>query len=428
MKPWRTLIAIVLFTAQFAWSDDLALQHASELLTAGKIGEAKTILLPLVKQEPRNAQAHIYLGDAFREEGNAKAAEREYERAVELGERDAELLNSLATVQEWNHHFSGARLSYERELEISPFQVGAREELEDLGYKRGLSLFGAYGGWETDSTTKGWQAELSYGGFNRLDPYVGASYADKFFYTRRSYYGKAYAFFSPTGYVELSFEQKNYNYPQATNPIPDANAYQSVPTMGIEIGGELRRNLRGNVSYEFFRPNFFFDPNEHASNHKLAAEVTYKTAWKPLELRLQTAVLRDPDPNRTLVDKTNHLVAPVYGMQYLVGGGANLSLRRFDAELLVLPNRDLDRSTNYSFLGALTVPLRPDLKFRSGYIYDHYSSESVFSGKIAQVYNVGFSWKMARWLEIFAGEKVVRRPVRNDQAVYVTTTFRLPLR
>lgn len=426
---WLMRLAVVLLSSLWLCARDAPeLQRASELLDSGKTTEAKIVLQMLLQREPQNADAHQLMGDVLRHEGNGAAAEREYRQALNLGLHDAGLLNSLATVEKWNRHFSDARNSYRRELEIDPFQRNARGELQDLEYQRGLSLFGAYGGWETDSTTRGWESDLSYRGLDHLDTYAGASYADKFFYTRRSYFGKAYLFFSSTGYVKFNFEQDNYNYPVAITPVPDSNAYQHVPTAGIEISGELRRNLRASVSYEFFHPNFFFDPAMHANNHKIGGELLYNTGWKPLQLRLQSAVLRDPDPNQTFVDKANGIVRPVYGMQYLVGGGADLSFRRYEAQLLVLPNRDLDRSTDYSFLGGLTVPLNRNVKLRAGYIFDHYSNQSVFTGKTAQVYNVGASWKLAKWLELSAGEKVVRRPIRNDQAVYVTTSFRLPLR
>jgi tetratricopeptide (TPR) repeat protein len=428
MTRTKWLVVIILCSLPLYANDVQELQQASQLLENGRIADAKLVLEPFLQREPHNAEAHQLMGDAFRQEGNGKEAEREYREAMDLGIHDSGLLSSLATVEKWNRHFSEARSSYRRELEVDPLRQGTRGELQDLEYQRGLSLFAAYGGWETDSTTKGWEADLSYRGLDHLDTYGGASYADKFFYTRRSFYGKAYAFFSPTGYVKFNFEEDNYNYPVAVTPVPDANAYQHVPTAGVEVSGELRRNLRASIAYEFFRPNFFFDLGEHANNHKLGGELIYNTAWKPLQLRLQSAVLRDPDPNRTFVDKGNGIVTPVYGLQYLVGGGADLSFRRYEAQLLVLPNRDLDRSTNYSLLSALTVPLSRDLQLRSGYIFDHYSNQSAFAGKIAQVYNLGFSWKMARWMELSAGGKVVRRPIRDDQAVYVTTSFRLPLR
>ncbi len=334
----------------------------------------------------------------------------------------------MATVEKWNRRFSKARASYRQELEAAPQDHEAREELEALRLQRGLSLFGAFGGWETDSTAKGWQSELSYRGSDRVDAFVGASYADKFFYTRQSVYGKAYAFFSPTGYIKVSFENQNYNYPVAKNPVPDSNAYRDLPSIGVEVSGNLRRNLRGSIGYEFFRPNFFVGPSDYANDHKLSAELSYATAWRPLQLRLMSAIFRDPDPNRTIVDKTNRKITVGYGTQYLIGGGADFTFRRFEAELLVLPNRDLDRSTDYSVLDDITVPVVRQVKFKTGYVFDHYSSSSVFTGKNAQIVNVGLSWTARRWLELSAGTKTIRRPIQNDQAVYVTTRFGLPIK
>ena len=405
-----------------------AMRQVSQLIDAGSAEQAKAVLVSILNKEPQNARAHELLGDVYRHKGNANAAVREYRRALELGIRDSELLSNFATVDVWTRHFSEARKLYKRQVEFSPFPQDAKRELEDLEYQRGLSIFSSYGGWETDSTTKGWQTDVFYGGLDRLDPYAGASYSDKYFYNRRSYYGKAYTFFSPAFYVKFSFEQDNYNYPIAVTPVPDANAYQHVPTVEIELSGDLTKRVQGTISYEFFRPNFFFDQSEHASNHKVSGDIEYRTVWNPLRLQLKAAALSDPDPGRTTVDKSNHLVVPVYGKQFLVGGGGSLSLSRFEASLLMLPNRDLDRSTSYSFLSACTVPLRENLKLRAGHVYDNYSNESVFSGKVAQVFNAGLSWKAARWTEISFGGKVVRRPVRNDQAIYITTRLRLPIR
>lgn len=405
-----------------------AIRTASRLLDVGSTREAKSVLQSVLNQEPQNARAHELLGDAYRHEGNAAAAEREYRRALDLGIRDSELLSNLATVNRWNRHFSEARKLHKRELEFSPFPQDAKKELEDLDYQRGLSLFSSFGGWETDSTTKGWQMEAFYGGFDRIDPYAGASYSDKYFYTRRSYYGKGYVFLSPGFYTKVSFEEDNYNYPVAVTPVPDANAYRHVPTVGIELSGKLASRIQGSFAYEFFRPNFFFDQSEHVNNHKVSGDIDYQSSWKPLSLQLKAAALRDPDPDRTVVDKANHIVVPVYGKQFLLGGGGTVSLSRFEANTLVLPDRDLDRSTSYSILSSCTISLRENLRLRAGHVYDNYSNKSVFSGQIAQVYNAGLSWRAARWSEISFGGKVVRRPVRNDQAIYITTRFRLPIR
>lgn len=428
MNSRKLWVMTVLCALNLSAIGEDTIRHASELLEAGSTREAKAILQSVLRQEPQNARAHELLGDAYRHEGNAGAAEREYRRALDLGIRDSELLSNLATVDKWTRHFSEARKLYRRELEFSPFPQEVRKKLEDLDYQRGLDLFSSYGGWETDSTTKGWQTEIFYGGLDRIDPYAGASYSDKYFYTRRSYYAKAYAFMSPNLYTKFSFEQDNYNYPLAITPVPDANAYQHVPTVGIELSGKMVSRIQGTISYEFFRPTFFFQQDEHANNHKVSGDIDYQTAWKPLSLQVKAAALRDPDPGRTFVDKPNHIVVPVYGKQFLMGGGGTFSLSRFEASVLMLPNRDLDRSTSFSFLSACTVPLRENLKLRAGHVYDNYSNQSVFRGQVAQVYNAGLSWKAARWTEISFGGKVVRRPVRNDQAIYVTTRVRLPIR
>lgn len=425
----RTLwVLAIVFALNLGAIAEESIRQASQLLDAGSTREAKTVLRSMLKREPQNARAHELLGDVYRREGNAGAAEREYRRALDLGIRDSELLSNLATVDKWTRHFSEARKIYKRELEFSPFTQEVRRNLERLDYQRGVSLFSAYGGWETDSTTKGWQTEFFYGGIDSIDPYAGASYSDKYFYTRHSYYGKAYLFLSPAFYTKFSFEQDNYDYPVAVTPVPDANSYRRVPTVGVELSGRLSAKVQGTIAYEYFRPNFFFEQSKHAENQKLSGELEYQTAWNPLTLQLKAATLRDPDPARTIVDKPNRLVVPVYGKQFLAGGGGTVSLPRFEASLVMLPNRDLDRSTSYSFLSSCTVPLRENLKLRAGHVYDSYSNQSAFSGQSAQVFNAGMFWRVAQWSEISFGGKVVRRPIRSDQAIYFTTRFRIPIR
>lgn len=428
MKECTAILLAMFCLGAPARAADVALQEPARLLEQGRFRQAEELLRKVVARQPDNAEAHQLLGDAYRSEAEGPMAEREYRRAIALGRRNPELFQSLATVEKWDRHFSDARNSYRAEIEMAPDNREARSELDDLRLQRGATLFGAYGGWETDSTARGWQTELAYRGLDKVDAYVGAAYADKFFYTRQSTYGRAYLFFSPTGYVELSLGEKNYNYPVAKNPVPDANAYRNVPSISVEVGDQLRPNLQLSVSYEFFRPNFFFAPGDYANNNKVGAELSYRTAWKPLQLRLMSAVLRDPDPDRTVVDKINRRVTVAYGTQYLVGGGAALSLRRLDAELLLLPNRDLDRSTDYSVLAQAAIPVRKPLTLRTGYIFDHYSASSLFSGQTAQIVNLGFSWRALRWLELTAGTKTIRRPIQNDQAFYITTSLGLPLR
>jgi tetratricopeptide (TPR) repeat protein len=157
-RKWWVVAILCLLTLP-ATSEE-AMQRASRLPDAGSTRNAKAVLLALLKQEPLNPRAHQLLGDVYQHEGNAKGADREYRRALDLGVRDSELLSSLAKVDKWTRHYSDARKFYRREIEFSPFPEDARRDLEDLEFQRGMRLFSSYGGWETDSTTKGWQTDL----------------------------------------------------------------------------------------------------------------------------------------------------------------------------------------------------------------------------------------------------------------------------
>ncbi|HSS45210.1 MAG TPA: tetratricopeptide repeat protein [Thermoanaerobaculia bacterium] len=392
MRP-RFVAAVLLFACvEAAWGADEVLKSASRLLDQGKTGEAEALLLSVVEKEPRSVRAYLLLGDAYR--------------------RD--------------RRFSKARAAYEQALRLAPDDREAQDSLAGLARSRGLSLFGAGGDWEADSSgVKGWQAEAFHGGIDWLDPYIGASYSDKFFYNRRSYYGRFYAFYSPSGYVRVSGGVRIYDYPVATNPFPDANTYQRVPGAEIEVADDLSRVLRGSFSYGYFRPNFFFAPQTHASNHKFSGELAYRTRWDPLRLRLMGAFLRDPDPDRTIVDRTARRVTQLgYGTQFLLGGGAALSLSRFSGELLVLPNRDLDRTTNFSILARASVSLSSRVSLAGDYTFDHYSNQSPFAGQTAHLWVGTVHWSATPKIELSVGGKVVRRPVRNDSGLFATILVR----
>jgi tetratricopeptide (TPR) repeat protein len=428
MKPLRVGALLLLFVATRLLADDRAIRDAARLIERGDVRKAESDLTALLKREPRNARAHELLGDVYRKGGRNGPAETEYRLALSNGARSAELLKNLATVQKRSRRFSEARGSYEKALELSPSDREARTDLDALRRRRGVSLFGAVGGWETDSTTRGWEAELFYGGLDRFDPFVATSYADKYFYTRRSVSGKVYGFYSPTGSVKLAASRKTYEYPVAINPVPDANAYGAVPSVEVEISDDLSSSVRASLAYEYFRPDFFYAPGTTAQNHKVSAEVAISLPATPLRLRILSAFLRDPDPEKTIVNRAARTAEIVYGSQFLLGGGVGLSLPKLTGELLVLPNRDLDRSTDISVLVGVTVPLPSSFSVGAGYLFDHYSSTSPFSGQTAQLATATVTFTGWAWADVSGGVKVVRRPVRDDSGVFVTARFKLSVR
>lgn len=398
-----------------AWAADKDVRQAVDLMQAGKLGEAQRALEALVEQEPRNAEARERLGDVYRKQGLGEPAEREYLMARELGRRSAALLNNLATVQTWNRRFSASRASYREALAIDPDDREAREGLDALRRKRGLAVFGAIGPWEADTSVKGFrarQADVFYGGLDRLDLYAGASSADKLFYQRTSYYAKGYVFLTPSRYLKLRVGQRNYSYPVGgIFPQPDANAYGQVPTVEVEIADRLGPSWDASLAYEYFRPDFFWDPSAHANNHKLSAELGYRTEWRPLRLIVMPAVLRDPDPNETAIDLVGGRVTRLaYNTQWLLGGGADLTLPHLDAKGLFIQNRDLDQSYAYSILAHVGAPVTSTVSMAFDYIYDVYSRHSTFDGETAHLSTVSVAWTVAPGLDLSAGPKLIVRP------------------
>ncbi len=398
-----------------AWGADGSVRRAAELVDAGKLGEAETVLSGLIEQEPQNAEAHERLGDVYRKQGRGELAEREYRRARELGRRSAVLFDNLATVQIWNRHFSDAQASYRDALHINPDDREAREGLDALRGKRGLTVFGAIGPWEADTSVKGWrarEADVFYGGFDRLDLYAGGSTADKLFYQRTSYYAKGYFFLTPTRYFKLRVGERSYSYPvSGLFPQPDANAYDTVPNAEIEVADRLTPSLDASLGYEYFRPNFFWDHSTRANNHKLSAEVGYRVPGQPLRLSVLPAVLRDPDSSRTTIDKTAGRVTRLeYNTQWLLGGGVDVSLPRGDAKALIIQNRDLDQSYAYSLLGHVGAPVTSSVSVAFDHIYDVYSRHSTFDGETADLSTFTVAWAASPILDLSAGAKLIVRP------------------
>jgi tetratricopeptide (TPR) repeat protein len=389
MTSYSLLLAAALVAGP-AEADDL--REAGRLLDRGRATDAEGLLLRVTRAQRRSGAAHRLLGHAYRQQ----------------------------------HRYSRACREYEEALRINPADGEAREGLASARRRRGPGLFAALGEWEGDSSnTKGWQGELYYGGIDRVEAYAGLSYSDKFFYTRRKAYAKAHRFFSPSGYVAVNLSSMTYDFPVEVTPIPDSNSYRDLPRLDVEVAGELRPRLRGSVAYQYSRPNFFHAPASHASTHKFSGELSWQTAWSPLRLRGLAAVLRDPDPAGTVIDRSRReLVALRYGWHTLLGAGAEVDLGRASGVLLFIPNPDLDHSQAYSVVTGLAGRLHGPLAGRADYIYSRYSDQSVFAGQKSHVATATLRWRYSSAVELSAGFKVARRPIRSDSGPFLTVQVR----
>jgi tetratricopeptide (TPR) repeat protein len=367
------------------------LRQARAMVEGGRLDEAERVLVRSLKAEPRDGAAHRLLGQVYQSQHRPAQACAEYETALRIDPQDRE----------------------------------ARDRLANARRQRGPTAFIALGEWEADSSAPGgWQAEVAYAGLDRMEFRAGLTHADRYYYTRDKKYATARRFFSPTGYLKLSAGKKTYDFPLETNPIPDSNSYRDVPAIEIEVGDDLSQlaaGLRGTLTYEHFRPNFFYAQDSHASNHRVSGELSWQPGSGPFRLRVLAAVLRDPDPEGTVIDReAGQLVALEYGWQALLGGGVDLSGDRISGQFLLIPNPDLDRSQSYAVVAGIWGTLRRPIEGRADYIYGKYSEESVFAGQKAHVWTWTLRWRARSHLELSAGYKVARRPVRDASGPFLT--------
>jgi len=128
------LISLLTITtgAGFAFQEETV----RSLLEAGKPEEARALLEPALESNPKDHEAHYYLGIVELSEGHGKAAIRHLERAVELHGEDPryhfELAQAYGLRMSETGRFSQMRLApkyrkqLERTLELDPKHVEAR--------------------------------------------------------------------------------------------------------------------------------------------------------------------------------------------------------------------------------------------------------------------------------------------------------------
>ncbi len=402
---------------------------AEGLVEEGEYGKAEGILRKLIASSPENGKYHHLLGEVMRKEGRLNEALSEYDEAERLGGESAELLKDRGTAQKWLKKSRAAKESYERALELSPDDREARQDLGNLAIDRGLRLRGWIGGWEADYTEEAYDVMLSYGRLDQLDLHAGYSYSNQAFYTRDKVYAKGYYFYTPNSYVKASLALKDYDYPVTTTPVPDSNSYDKVTIIELEGTRWFNDNLRGTLTYEYFRPSFFHDSDSHASNHKVTAEAYFHTSYDYLKGKVILAILRDPDPDTTtIMGRNGATVTNVdYQLSALLGGGLEYDRERWGAGVMILPNRDLDSSYSYSILTNVSYQIREDLTGRVDYLHDEFSSDSNFSGDTANVYMVSALYNLNRRTDLGAGLKYIDLPTGSESTGSLLISYKTGL-
>lgn len=430
----NVLILSLFLFAGAAWAGStLPVPDIEKLIDEGRYSQAEESLKDLIKAEPKNARYHQLLGDAYRREGKLRDAVVEYETAKNLGGENPELLKSMGTTYKWLKRDREAAEFYSKALKLNPDDREAREDLEDLKLRKGLVLNLMAGGWEPDNTTEKYEGMLEYGGVDKMNLNGGYSYSKNPYYSRHKAYANGYYFYEGNSYAKLGVAYKDYNYPTGPTLQPDSNAYDKVPSFEVEVSHWITPVLRGTLAYEFFRPNFLYDKDSHANNHKLSAEAYYLTPVDGLRLKLMYAVLRDPDPDKTTI-KGRGLNLPLgtvaaatnieYQTQSLIGGGVEYSRKRYSAELKYLPNRDLDSSYSWSVLAGFGYDFSEKVTGRLDYVHDKYSSKSFNAGKTANVYLASVFYRLDNRTDLGFGAKHIDQPAGSDETVFLTVSYK----
>lgn len=296
----------------------------------------------------------------------------------------------------------------------------------------GLQLWGWIGGWEADYTKDAYEGMVSYKGIPDLHLYAGYGYSDQVYYEREKFYVKGYYYFRPRSYAKVALSMKDYSYPDDSTlgrPNPDSTAYDRVPIIEFEVSHWFDRAVRGTVFAEHYRPEFFYDPDTKASNTKVGGDIYYIIGPGFLRAKVMFAMLRDPDPEKTEIKGRDNPNTPAgtaaetdieYQTSFLLGGALEYVKDRWEAEIKVLPNRDLDSSYKYSILTYASYRFSDRLKGRLDYVYDKYSSESGFSGETAEVYMASGSYKLNERTDLGAGYKHIDLPDRTEDAGFLS--------
>jgi tetratricopeptide (TPR) repeat protein len=380
--------------------------------------------------------------DALRRVGEYEAALQAYQEELAASGESADLLKHIAWTQKALRRFSAAAASLQRATELDPGDREARDDLESLKRSRGLRINAWLGGTEPGTSKTAFEGQLGYGGFDRLELHAGGGWTDNIFYESAKGYADAYWFYSSDSLVKGGFTLRRYSYTGANRPTPDSNAYELVPRGDVEISHWIARRLRVGLAYQLFAPNFFYDKSTRIVNHKLSAEMELPLGGG-FVAQVFGALLRDPDPARTLISGRPVPGAPggtlcpgagpslcaaatsvAFRTEVLVGGALGYETDAWGASVKYIPNRDLDAGFSWSLISALDLRPLEKLSFNLQWILDQYSTSSgpLFAGNTGNVY-----WGTARYqlipaLAVSAGLKWVANPGPASTTAGATAT------
>ncbi len=290
------------------------------------------------------------------------------------------------------------------------------------------------GGWEPDYTKTAYEAMLTYQATDKLRLNGGYGNAEQVYYDRSKFFAGGYYFYEDYSYLRAHFNQKKYKYPitpGALAPNPDSSSYDKVPRYEFEVSHYFNKDLRGTVSYELSRPNFFHDTSTTITLHKLSGEaiMAASSIFRP---KLYASILRDPDSKKTEIRGRDNSSTPMgvatatnvaFKSSSLLGAAVEYVESAWNAEVKYLQNRDLDDSYDYSLLSNVSYRIDNSSTLRLDHVYDKFSTDSNLSGKKANVYMASYYYQFSPGTKIGAGVKHIDVPGQTEDTGFVYLRF-----
>ena len=377
-----------------------AKQTGNLVVAEQKVGE-------LVRHDNANPGYYSLLGDIYMTNGNLEDALHAFEKASALsGAPDAERAKKMATCSEWMREYSSAEGWLKEALLLHPDDAEASSSLENLQFRRSLHFLGSLGAPEPDYTRNAYEAGAFVGWVEWLDLYGGYSSTDRIFYRRTTSWLDAYVYPTYRSYLRLGWRGRSYRYPISINPDPDNNSFASDPGIQIEGGYVYGSDNSAALELEISRPNFYWNTAMRATVLKVGMNLKNVISG-PFYAKLFGTLLRDPDPTSVSVDPmTNRLLSFGNESIGLLGGALGMDDGKFSMEVKYIPDRDLDRSLNWSVFGKIRY-LAGQYGVQYDILYDTYLHDANRGFSASQVHMLTLIVDLAPVVELRGGAKAL---------------------
>jgi cellulose synthase operon protein C len=133
------LLSVSLLSAAPAYAQSPAVRQGYSLLSQDRVNEAISAFQAILRQNPRDVDAQLGLGIAYRRAGRDAEAFATYQRVLELEPNNRLALSSLGLLGEFRAEWQTAGIqALTRLLELEPNNLDARAQRAKLYYYQGL--------------------------------------------------------------------------------------------------------------------------------------------------------------------------------------------------------------------------------------------------------------------------------------------------